>query len=223
MRCSKLLEILLTYRLSNIIMETDVAQQPIPKGDEKMPPKPTINKEDVINAAITLVREKGIDSINARSLANALNCSTKPLFRVYSNMEELKKDIFSRADEYLGNFLLGYKSSYDNPLLNIGLAYVEFAKKERNLFRLIYLSNNFTFSRFKQFIYAGKGQDIFHCISNVAGADADIKARENLYLQLLIYSHGLAVLAATNDMELSEKAIANMLTDAYFAFTKKVK
>jgi len=186
-----------------------------------MPPKPTINKDDIINAAFALVREKGIDSINARSLANRLNCSTNPLFRIYTNMEKLKKDVFSRADEYLGNFLLEYKSSYDNPLLNIGLAYVEFAKKERNLFRLIYLSNNFTFTNFKQFIYAGRGKDIFDCIFDMAGTDSDIKAKENLYLQLLIYSHGLAALAATNDMELSEGAVANMLTDAYFAFSKK--
>lgn len=42
-----------------------------------MPPKPTINKEDVINAAIALVREKGIDSINARRLANAYFAFTK--------------------------------------------------------------------------------------------------------------------------------------------------
>ncbi|MDD4312102.1 MAG: TetR/AcrR family transcriptional regulator [Eubacteriales bacterium] len=188
-----------------------------------MPPKPTINKDDIINAAFALVREKGIDSINARSLANKLNCSTNPLFRIYTNMEELKKDVFSRADAYLGDFLLGYQSSYDNPLLNIGLAYVEFAKKERNLFRLIYLSNNFTFANFKQFIHAGRGEDIFDCISVMAGADADRKAKEDLYVQLLIYCHGLAALAATNDMELSEKTVAEMLVNAYLAFVKKGK
>ena len=37
-----------------------------------MPPKPIIDKNNVMEAAIQLVREKGMDSINARSLAKIL-------------------------------------------------------------------------------------------------------------------------------------------------------
>lgn len=203
-------------------METDVTQHLFSKGGYAMPPKPIIDKNDILNAALELVREKGIEYINARSLAKTLNCSTKPLFRIYENMEDLKKDIFSKADEYLGNYLVNYNSEYDNKLINIGLAYVEFAKNEPNLFRLIYLSGNLSFSYFKQFIYAGKGTEIFSCISESVDEKVSLEDRKNLYLQTLIYAHGLATLIATNEMGFSQDVLAHLLANAYISFRDNI-
>ena len=58
-----------------------------------MPPKTIISKEDVLNASLTLIRNEGAERLNARNLAKQLNCSTNPIFRIYKNMEELKKDV----------------------------------------------------------------------------------------------------------------------------------
>ena len=70
-----------------------------------MPPTPIITKQDILNAGIQLIRENGIRSVNARSLAKSLSCSTKPLFRIYKNMEELKKDIKKELDNYYNDFM----------------------------------------------------------------------------------------------------------------------
>ena len=70
-----------------------------------MPPTPIITQQDIINAGIQLIRENGIRSVNARSLAKSLSCSTKPLFRIYKNMEELKKDIKKELDNYYNDFM----------------------------------------------------------------------------------------------------------------------
>ena len=45
-----------------------------------MPPKVKVKKEDVINAAVDIVRCSGAQAINARTIASALNCSTQPVF-----------------------------------------------------------------------------------------------------------------------------------------------
>ena len=45
-----------------------------------MPPKVKITKEDIINAAVSLVRENGADALNARTVASLLGCSTQPVF-----------------------------------------------------------------------------------------------------------------------------------------------
>lgn len=45
-----------------------------------MPPKPIITKQDIINAAIQLVRENGISSVNARNLAKPLIALQNPFF-----------------------------------------------------------------------------------------------------------------------------------------------
>lgn len=188
-----------------------------------MPPKAVVNKEDILNAALRIVRERGMENVNARSLAKELNCSTRPLFRIYENMEDLKKDLFAYADKYLGDYLVNFKSNYDSPLINIGLAYVEFAQKERNVFRLIYLSNNFSYTDFRDFIFDGKGEDIFSCISGKGTTDLNHTERENLYFQALIYSHGLATLVATNDIEFPQEVLVNLLTNAYISFRANIK
>jgi AcrR family transcriptional regulator len=55
-----------------------------------MPPKVKVTKEDIIQASVELVRKKGTDAINARTIASALNGSTQPIFSNFESMEELR-------------------------------------------------------------------------------------------------------------------------------------
>ena len=45
-----------------------------------MPPRARISKELILNAALRITCEEGFEAVNARSLAAALGCSTRPLF-----------------------------------------------------------------------------------------------------------------------------------------------
>jgi Transcriptional regulator len=65
------------------------------RGDY-MPPKIKTTQEDIILAAIHLTRNGGWDSVNARSLAKELGCSTQPIFRAFGSMEELKEMVYKR-------------------------------------------------------------------------------------------------------------------------------
>ena len=56
-----------------------------------MPPKAKISKEMILNTVLDITRESGFETVNARSIANKLQCSTRPIFTCYENMEELKK------------------------------------------------------------------------------------------------------------------------------------
>ena len=55
-----------------------------------MPPKPKYTKEEIVNAAFELTREKGIDMVAAREVGKRLNTSPSPIFTVWNGMEELK-------------------------------------------------------------------------------------------------------------------------------------
>ena len=57
-----------------------------------MAPKIKITKDDIINTSIELIREGGEQSLNARAIASALNCSTQPIFSNFTSMEELEKE-----------------------------------------------------------------------------------------------------------------------------------
>ena len=54
-----------------------------------MPPKVRVSKEDILRATLEIIRQGGEDAVNARSIADALECSTQPIFREFSSIDEL--------------------------------------------------------------------------------------------------------------------------------------
>lgn len=61
-----------------------------------MPPKAKITKEMILNTVLEITREAGFESVNARSISGRLQCSTRPIFTCYENMEELSLQIKSQ-------------------------------------------------------------------------------------------------------------------------------
>ena len=58
-----------------------------------MPPKTKRGKKEIIVAALDEVRENGFLKLNVRAIARRLDCSTMPIFSVFSGMDELKKAV----------------------------------------------------------------------------------------------------------------------------------
>ena len=58
-----------------------------------MPPKLRISKEDIVTAVVALVRKDGVQAINARNIASALNCSTQPVFSNFAIMDDLRNAV----------------------------------------------------------------------------------------------------------------------------------
>ena len=54
-----------------------------------MPPKVKYEKSQIIDAAVQLVRESGLENLTARRLASKLGCSVCPIFTVFKSMEEV--------------------------------------------------------------------------------------------------------------------------------------
>ena len=64
-----------------------------------MPPKVRITKEEIVHMAVELVRGKGEQALNARSIAAALGCSTQPVFSNFATMEQLQLAVIEKAQE----------------------------------------------------------------------------------------------------------------------------
>ena len=45
-----------------------------------MPPRKRIFREDILKAAVDLVREQGTLALSVRNIAGKLNCSTQPIY-----------------------------------------------------------------------------------------------------------------------------------------------
>ena len=109
-----------------------------------MPPKAKITKEMIVDTAFEIVRKEGVDKITARRISEQLKCSTQPVLYYFSTVEDIKKAVYAKADEYHTAYIMGTEMDYENPMLAIGMNYIKFAIDERNLFRFLFQSNEFS-------------------------------------------------------------------------------
>ena len=181
-----------------------------------MPPTPIITKQDILNAGIQLIRENGIRSVNARSLAKSLSCSTKPLFRIYKNMEELKKDIKKELDIYYNDFMEKNMTN-ENRLLSQGISYIEFAHSEKMIFRSLFMNMTMAGSSLRDIIHAEWNRASIENAKALTGLSTE-KA-EMLFINFWLYSHGIATQIVSNDIDIPLDLVKKLLKNAFNRFS----
>lgn len=176
-----------------------------------MPPKAKISKQQILSAAMAIVRERGASALNARELAKSLGCSTQPIFSNYSSMEELKHDLIQAADELYQSYLeQDMESGAYPPYKASGMAYIRFAREEKELFKLLFMRD-----RTGEDI--SKGSDQAETFTALIQGNTGI-SKDDAYLfhlEMWIYVHGIATMLATSYLEWDYEIISRMLTDAY--------
>lgn len=100
-----------------------------------MPPKPKFTREDVVEAAFSVVRKHGWAGLSARSIAQELNSSTQPIYSHLKSIKDLEEEIVKKIYELL--FSYGTTKRTGDPWVDVGLGYVLFAKEEKQLFRCL--------------------------------------------------------------------------------------
>lgn len=178
-----------------------------------MGPKIKITEEAILQAALDITRESGIGSVNAREVAKVLGCSIQPVFRNFQNMENLKRELRDKARDIYDAYTQRGMESHRIPFLGIGLAYIEFAQKEKNLFKLLFMSDEFKGQSIIDMIHDEENQGIVQMVSGMTGLSLD--RAEQLFLDIWLMTHGIASLVATNDFDVKEGQIEKILKDAF--------
>ncbi len=106
-----------------------------------MPPKQNYSRELVLAAADKIMRERGFEAVNARSLAKELNCSTQPIYSYYATMEALKAELYDYAVSRFMDKVNCHKDDSDF-LAFANRIFIQTAVQEKHLFRFIYLSHS---------------------------------------------------------------------------------
>ena len=175
---------------------------------ENMPPKPKVTREMIIDAAVELVKKKGPDKITAQAVAGELGCSTQPVMSHFKTVEDLRKAAVQKADDYHTAFLM--KISGENPMLEIGMNYIRFAQKEKNLFRLLFQSGTFSGMPLWESLDAQELQPVLQMFSREA--DLSVSDAKRAFKALFLVVHGYASMFASNEMDYNEQEIEADLT-----------
>ena len=179
--------------------------------------KATITQKEIVNAAFKITKKEGFEQITSRKLAAAAGCSTQPIFRIYENMDGLKKDVYDKAPAYYDDYYNDFVKSHDVPFVDLGLAYIGFAQKYPHLFRLLFISEQGPDTKSMYDLVNGSGENVVKEISK-AQANGVVNAQQ-LFMQMWIFIHGAGCMAVTGDYDLDEAASVNMLESAYKAFS----
>ena len=92
-----------------------------------MPPKVKFTREEIIRAALDIVRETGPEGLTARSLAARLGCSVKPIFGLFRSMEEVQQEVLAAGYRLYGQTIAqAMEAGKYPPYKASGMAYIAF-------------------------------------------------------------------------------------------------
>ena len=169
-----------------------------------MPPKGKVTRDMIVNAAAEIARESGAEAVNARAVAQKLDCSTQPVMYHFGTMEELKRAAYARLDLMHTDYLMTPRG--EDPLLGIGLNYIRFAVEEPLLFRFLFQSGYAVERNVQEMIASPELTPVLSAMREGIGTDEE-KTRE-IFTTLALFVHGYASIIANNGLEFDEKLAA---------------
>jgi AcrR family transcriptional regulator len=177
------------------------------------------SREQIIEAAFELVREKGWPAVTTRAIAKKMGSSTMPIYSHVRSLDELEKEIRLKARALLKEFQ--QRSYTEQVLLNLALGYIVFARDEKMLFRFLYLDKPDSYdledeASMKDSFLAEFGEESEEG-KELAGMKKS--GQEAVVKYTWIFTHGLAMLVNSGAFgSVSDQVILRYLKNAGEAF-----
>ena len=176
-----------------------------------MPPKVKYSKEEIIRAAVELTRERGFEAVTARDVGARLGTSSKPVYTAFASMGELKDAVTKEAAARFDAFRLQEIAAGKYPAYKcVGMAYIRFAKEERNLFRLLFMRDRTSETPDPN---EHSYQDSIRIVSDQTGLDT--QSAGLFHAEMWVAVHGIAAMFATSYLDWDMELVSRMLTDLY--------
>ena len=176
-----------------------------------MPPKQRITREMILETSFAMFCRDGMEVVNARSVAKALNCSTQPIFSYFAGMDDLKTALETKARELFEASIAAAIES-ERPLYNGSMAYLQFAMRQPILFRQMFLIKRDRCPDNLTAINNALKAKVVIPLSEKTGVDAG--QVEERCVKLWVFTHGVASLAAMGLLDMSEETVVGMLREA---------
>lgn len=187
-----------------------------------MPPKAKFTREEILEAALDIVRKEGMPALTARALGNRLGSSARPIFTVFESMEEVQQTVIAAARALYDGYIaegLTQKPAFRG----VGAQYIRFAIQEPQLFQLLFMSEHATIPDVTS-VLPLIDENYHKILSSIeTGYGITGAAAQNLYRHLWIYSHGIATLCATKMCSFSGEQIGEMMSEVFIGLLKNRK
>lgn len=188
-----------------------------------MPSSPKIPKEKILQTALDMLIRDGYSSVNIKSLAKELGCSTQPISWHFGNMESFRNELTAEAGRHVREKLSIGEETGLEALEKIGSAYFDIAVDEPNLFRFVCMGEsgrhekNGMSSWLDYDYYADIMKQI---VEKYSVTEEQVKK----FMQTtIIYMHGTACLIASGMVSETRETIYKMFKEAFYSFLAGIK
>ena len=187
-----------------------------------MPPIQKFTKDEIITAALNLVRKEGIEALTSRGLGAELGTSPHPIFTAFQNMEELQKEILKAAKTVYSDYS-NRGLSESPPFKGVGINYFRFANDEPKLFELLFMKGSGSATSVADALHLAHDnyENILAVIQNDYGLLRDDSHR--LFETMWLFVHGIACLHVTGMIRFTDDEVYKRLTGVFYGAVHELK
>lgn len=181
-----------------------------------MPPTVRFTRDAVLHAACQLMRREGMEALNARAIAKELGGSTQPIFRLFTNMEDLHRELILYVARQFQAHAEADMAQSDSPYIQLCTTYLLYGRDEPELFKLLFMRDRVSEGQYSD-------QTNFDLVFNIIKKETPLDAETALrfFERTWLFIHGLAVCIATKYIPCQdERYLISMVKEAYNAAVK---
>lgn len=181
-----------------------------------MPPTVRFTRDAVLNAACQLMRREGMEALNARAIAKELGGSTQPIFRLFTNMEDLHRELILYVTRHFQAHAEADMAQSDSPYIQLCTTYLLYGRDEPELFKLLFMRDRVSEGQYSD-------QTNFDLVFNILKKETplDDETALRFFERTWLFIHGLAVCIATKYIPCQdERYLISMVKEAYNAAVK---
>lgn len=186
-----------------------------------MPPKPKFTRDEIVAAALSIVSESGPEALTARSLGVRLGSSARPIFTVFSGMDELQLAVREAAMRRFEAYAEKV-NTYEPAFKSTGMQMVLFGAEEPRLYQLLFM----------QHTHAASFEDLTSALGRTAAESVEVLRRDyalcaadaqTLFETMWIFTFGTGALCATGMCRFSEEKLSALLSGEFAALLTDLK
>ena len=181
-----------------------------------MPPTVRFTRDAVLHAACQLMRREGMEALNARAIAKELGGSTQPIFRLFTNMEDLHRELILYVARQFQAHAEADMAQSDSPYIPLCTTYLLYGRDEPELFKLLFMRDRVSEGQYSD-------QTNFDLVFNIIKKETplDDETAMRFFERTWLFIHGLAVCIATKYIPCQdERYLISMVKEAYNAAVK---
>lgn len=181
-----------------------------------MPPTVRFTRDAVLHAACQLMRREGMEALNDRAIAKELGGSTQPIFRLFTNMEDLHRELILYVARQFQAHAEADMAQSDSPYIQLCTTYLLYGRDEPELFKLLFMRDRVSEGQYSD-------QTNFDLVFNIIKKETplDDETALRFFERTWLFIHGLAVCIATKYIPCQdERYLISMVKEAYNAAVK---